>query len=237
MRQHLPAVEVPEIWDDDPAAIPQIIADAGYFESVAVTDDDRDRVAQYRNNQDRRRFQEEAVDLDSYLRSLDMTLAWRHFDRPGLTRIVQLINKTNQFNLTTRRVTEQEVLAMADDPHVFGLQLRLTDRFGDNGMIGVVIGRLTPEQDCLIDTWLMSCRVLGRGVEAATLNVVAAEARRLGARRLVGEYRPTAKNGMVRDHYLKLGFDPNPNAPGLFTLDLQGWQPLSSSIACMEVTQ
>ena len=93
------------------------------------------------------------------------------------------------------------------DPSALTLQLRLLDRFGDNGIIAIVIGRFEPAtSDMLIDTWLMSCRVLGRRVEEATLNLVAAEARALGAERLVGEYRPTAKNGMVREHYQRLGF-------------------------------
>lgn len=234
VREHLPEVAVPEIPDDDPAAVPQLLADAGYFESLAVTADDRSRTTQYRDNEGRRRLAGEAVDLESYLRSLQMTLGWRHFDLAGLARIVQLINKTNQFNLTTRRVTDQAVLAVMDDRKAFGLQLRLVDRFGDNGMIAVVIGRLTPENDCLIDTWLMSCRVLGRGVEGATLNLVAAEAQRLGAARLVGEYRPTPKNSMVSDHYVKLGFVPDPHAPERFVLDLADWQPLDSGIESVE---
>ena len=235
VREHLPDVAVPEIPDDDPAAIPQLLADAGYFESVVITADDRSRTAQYRDNQDRRRLEEEAVDLQSYLRGLRMTLGWRCFDQAGLPRIVQLINKTNQFNLTTRRVTDQDVLGVMGNPEAFGLQLRLTDRFGDNGMIAVVVGRLMPNADCLIETWLMSCRVLGRGVEAATLSLIAAEAQRLGARRLLGEYRPTAKNEMVRDHYLRLGFDPDPSSEGrLFVLDLAGWQPHDSGIDIVE---
>jgi FkbH-like protein len=98
------------------------------------------------------------------------------------------------------------MLAVIDDPRAVGLQLRLVDRFGDNGVIAIVIGRLADGGDLLIDTWLMSCRVLGRQVEPTTLNLVAAVAKGIGARRLVGEYVPSAKNGMVRDHYARLGF-------------------------------
>ncbi len=96
---------------------------------------------------------------------------------------------------------------MIDDPKAFGLQLRLTDRFGDNGIIAVIIGRLVAGATVVIDTWLMSCRVLGRQVEEATLGLVMDQARALGATRLIGEYTPTAKNGMVREHFGKLGFD------------------------------
>jgi FkbH-like protein len=125
-----------------------------------------------------------------------------------LQRTVQLINKTNQFNLTTQRYTEEDVQAVMQDPKAFGLQLRLIDRFGDNGIIAVVIGRMRDDKDLFVDTWLMSCRVLGRQVEEATLRVIAGEARRLGARRIIGEFKPTAKNAMVKNHYAKLGFSP-----------------------------
>jgi FkbH-like protein len=165
-----------------------------------------------------------------------MRLLWRRFDRVGLQRVVQLINKSNQFNLTTRRHTEADVLAVMDDPDAFGLQLRLLDRFGDNGVIAVVIGRRDGE-DVAIDTWLMSCRVLGRHVEAARLTLVAAEARRLGARRLVGEYVPTQKNGMVRDHYAKLGFtvvETDAHGGSRAVLDLAGFSPAPTFIHVTE---
>ncbi len=166
-----------------------------------------------------------------------MRLVWRRFDRVGLQRIVQLINKSNQFNLTTRRYTEQEVLAVMDDPTAFGLQLRLLDRFGDNGIIAIVIGREAAASDVEIDTWLMSCRVLGRQVEPTTLNLIAAEAARLGARRLVGEYIPTKKNGMVKDHYAKLGFtvvETTKEGGSRAVLDLQGFEPVSTFIHVTE---
>jgi len=135
-----------------------------------------------------------------------MELHWAPFDSVGLQRIVQLTNKTNQFNLTTRRYTEAAILEIMNTPGALTLQLRLTDQFGDNGIIGLVIGK--PEQGALyLDTWLMSCRVLGRQVEEATMNLVAERALELGAQQLVGEYLPTKKNGMVREHYRKLGFE------------------------------
>jgi FkbH-like protein len=205
VRQELPMVAVPEIGDD-PVSYAQTIADAGYFEALAITEEDRERSGQYQGNLMRESLRSTATDLPSYLRGLEMRLAWRGFDAVGLSRIVQLINKTNQFNLTTRRTTEDDVLGVMRDSRAFGLQLRLIDRFGDNGIIAIVIGRMRDGDDLVIDTWLMSCRVLGRQVEPTTLNLVAAQARRLGARRLVGEYVPTKKNAMVRDHYERLGF-------------------------------
>jgi FkbH-like protein len=212
VRRELPMVAVPEL-PEDPAFYAQCIADAGYFEALNVTAEDFERGGQYRANIAREDLRASHTDLAGYLKSLNMELRWQPFDRIGLQRIVQLINKTNQFNLTTRRYTESDVLAIMNTPGALTLQLRLLDSFGDNGIIGIVIGK--PEGDSLrIDTWLMSCRVLGRQVEEATMNLVASEARNLGATRLVGEYLPTKKNGMVRDHYSKLGFQPIESADG-----------------------
>jgi FkbH-like protein len=205
VRQELPMVAVPEVGDD-PTDFPAILADAGYFEALTVTDEDRERSGQYQGNRLREALRSSTTDLPSYLRSLEMRLVWRRFDRIGLARTVQLINKTNQFNLTTRRYTEADVQAVMDDARAFGLQLRLLDRFGDNGIIAIIIGKMMNRDDLLIDTWLMSCRVLGRQVEPTTLNLIAAQAKRLGASRLVGDYLPTKKNGMVKDHYARLGF-------------------------------
>ncbi len=239
VRRELPMVAVPEI-PDDPALVPQCLADAGYFEGVSVTSEDRVRNRQYLANRERDALKAEAADLPSYLKSLDMRLEWRHFDEIGLQRIVQLINKTNQFNLTTRRYEEGDVRAVMADARAFGLQLRLTDRYGDNGIISIIIGRLhenarpSNRADLVIDTWLMSCRVLGRQVEQASLNIVAAEAHRLGATGLIGEYRPTAKNGMVKEHYQKLGFvQQNTLENGVTTaaLDLAQFRPFDTFIA------
>jgi FkbH-like protein len=166
-----------------------------------------------------------------------MQLLWRRFDRVGLNRTVQLINKTNQFNLTTRRYTEADVLSVMQDNSAFGAQLRLMDRFGDNGIIAIVIGRLVEEEAVLLDTWLMSCRVLGRQVEPTTLNLAAALARGLGGRRLIGEYVPTAKNGMVKDHYAKLGFSPIDGDTGeaaRYGLDLVDFTPRDTFIEVRE---
>ena len=237
VREMLPMVAVPEVPDDDPARVPGVLADAGYFESLGITADDRKRGAQYQDNRARDDLRATATDMESYLRALDMRLEWSRFDSVGLARVVQLINKTNQFNLTTRRHQDADVAAVMADPHAFGLQLRLLDRFGDNGIIAIVIGRLTAPDTVTIDTWLMSCRVLGRGVERTTLNLVAAQAQALGAKRLVGEYLPTKKNGMVREHYAKLGFTPlsaEPCGASTAVLDLAAFTPETTSIHVSE---
>ena len=187
VRQELPMVAVPEV-SDDPTGYPVALADGGYFEGLSVTDEDRERTSLYQGNKARDALKAAVTDLPSYLRGLEMQLIWKRFDRIGMQRIVQLINKSNQFNLTTRRYTDEDIIAVMADPDAFGLQLRLTDRFGDNGIIAIIIGRLQDNKDLYVDTWLMSCRVLGRQVEPTTLNLIAQEAAKLGARRVVGEY-------------------------------------------------
>jgi FkbH-like protein len=236
VRQELPMVAVPEV-SDDPTYYPRALADAGYFEGLSVTVEDRERTSQYQGNKARDALKASATDLPSYLRGLEMQLVWKRFDRLGLQRIVQLINKSNQFNLTTKRYTEQDVLAVTSDSQAFGLQLRLLDRFGDNGVIAIIVGRMLENQDLYIDTWLMSCRVLGRQVEPTTLNLIAQEALKLGACRLVGEYIPTKKNGMVKDHYAKLGFTVmgRCEAGGNHNvLDLAGFKPNDTFIHLAE---
>jgi FkbH-like protein len=205
---------------------------------VRLTAEDLQRTRQYHANAERAASRASTTDLEGYLRSLDMELRWRRFDAVGLPRIVQLINKTNQFNLTTRRITEEEATAMMADPLLLTLQLRLLDRFGDNGMIAVVIGRFAEfgSTDMLIETWLMSCRVLGRGVEEAMLGLIAAEAARLGADRLIGEYRPTAKNGMVREHYPRLGFAPLAETPDGVTCWVLPLRDFVATPVCMRIT-
>lgn len=204
VRRELPMVAVPELTAD-PADYPRLLAGAGYFEAITFGDDDRVRADAYRANAERAAFAGTS-DMAGYLASLDMVADVRPFDAVNRARIAQLINKSNQFNLTTRRYTEREVAAMETDGSLATLQFRLADRFGDNGMIAVVILRPAGEATLEIDTWLMSCRVLGRRMEEATLAHIVAAARSRGASALLGRYLPTAKNGMVADHYDKLGF-------------------------------
>jgi len=206
VREALPDVAVPEL-PDDPARYAQTLLAAGYFEAVAFTGEDRERANQYQSNAARAQALGAATDLTSYLLSLQMRALCGPFDGVGRSRITQLINKTNQFNLTTRRYSEAEVAAFEKANAGLTLQVRLTDRFGDNGMIAVVICR-PAGADWAIDTWLMSCRVLSRCVEQAMLNYVVARARAAGVHALIGEYLATERNAMVKDHYARLGFTP-----------------------------
>ena len=206
IRRELPEVAVPEM-PEDPAYFPYVIADAGYFESVGITTEDLARSRQYQENLSRERLKSEATDMASYLEGLDMTLTVGAVDAAQLMRTVQLINKTNQFNLTTRRYSEAEVAELLQSNFTVAVWGRLIDRFGDNGLIAVVIALPGEAGAWRLDTWLMSCRVLGRQVERAMLGVVVERCRQLGATELRGEYVRTQKNGMVADHYAKLGFE------------------------------
>ena len=239
IRRELPTVAVPEL-PEDPTSYAEAVASAGYFEAVRVTAEDSQRAQQYQHNVARESLLTSATDMAGYLRSLSMRAVWSGFGQTGLARIVQLINKTNQFNLTTRRVSETEVQALIDDPAALTLQIRLIDQFGDNGIIAIVSGQLErPTLTVRLDTWLMSCRVLGRGMETETLNLVAAEAIRLGAQTLVGTYRPTAKNGMVRDHYERLGFTQltrDADDQTTWTLDLANYVPRETFITSRQLS-
>lgn len=236
VRLALPKVAVPELPDAPEYFAPTLLA-AGYFEAVQFTAEDRERAQQYQANAARTAALGATTDLGDYLVSLAMEAHVAPFDALGRARITQLINKTNQFNLTTRRYSEAEVAAFEADPDVFALQVRLKDRFGDNGMISVLICRKHDGRHWLIDTWLMSCRVLNRGLERQMLNLLAAAAKARGIDSLIGSYRPTEKNGMVSEHYAKLGFTPWAAAEAghgdetSWRLDLHDYQPMPQPIA------
>src|SRR6185312_1205918 len=204
VRRELPMVAVPEMGEE-PALYPYVLQDAGYFEAVAVSGDEARRTEPHLHAAASSVAPAAATDLESYLGELEMELRWKPFEASGVKRIAQLMNKANQFNLSSRRYTEAELRAIIDDASCHTFQFRLIDRYGDNGVIAVVITRDEGDGE-RIDTWLMSCRVVGREVERAVLNVVACEARARGAAYLLGEYLPTERNALVADHYARLGF-------------------------------
>ena len=206
VRKLLPQVAVPEL-PEDPSAYARTLAAGGYFEAVTLAAEDLKRAGFYQDNAKRASLQRQAGGVDAYLASLDMTITFQPFEATGRARIVQLINKSNQYNLTTRRYTEPEILEVERDPIAFTLQVRLADIFGDNGMISVVICRPAGNEIWEIDTWLMSCRVLGRKVEHMVLRKIVEHARVAGIHKLIGTYRPTDRNKLVVDHYARLGFN------------------------------
>ncbi|MBF0435690.1 MAG: HAD family hydrolase [Magnetococcales bacterium] len=231
VRQFLPQVSTISLASDPSDYVGQL-EDSHYFEPLVITREDRDRSSQYMRETRYKELQSVATDMDSYLSSLAMQATFSAFTRVDVPRIAQLINKSNQFNLTTKRRSESEVLALlASDQHVT-CTIRLSDRFGDHGLISVVIGQI--DGDCLhVDTWLMSCRVLKRQVEEEALNELVRLAVRSGCSQVVGHYLPSAKNGMVKSHYQNLGFTTvrEDDDGGDYVLHIAGYRPKQTNIS------
>lgn len=205
VRDQLPMVAVPEVEGGAPATYIRAIEDGKYFETLTLSADDLQRNATYQGNRARKQLASISGSYDDFLQGLAMKAEIAPFKEVYLARIAQLTNKSNQFNLTTRRYTEEELRTMAGDPAYLTLYGRLTDRFGDNGLVSVVAGKCE-EKDLRILLWLMSCRVLKRGMEAAMLDALVAHAKAMGVEALVGEYFPTKKNAMVQGLYESFGF-------------------------------
>ena len=204
IRQFVP--EVSTVWlGDDPAEFTWKLKDSRYFETRNLTTEDLHRSQRYKQDSERQQLLNSSADMESYLRSLEMVATIRSFEKLEIPRIAQLIQKSNQFNLTTRRRTDAEVKAVMASDQYSAFTVRLADRFGDHGLIAVVIGEIR-YKDFRIDTWLMSCRVLKRQVEEEVMNEIVLRASEHGCSRIMGHYIPTTKNNIVGDLYRKLGF-------------------------------
>jgi FkbH-like protein len=233
VRQELPTVIVPEL-DCDPAYYPRTILASGAFEHLKLNTDDVGRAASYSRNADRIELRERLGNYEDYLRSLEMKMTISRFDAAGRARIAQLINKSNQFNLTTRRYNDVDVAAFEADKNALCWQVRLSDTFGDHGMIGVVIVKRESAQHWVIDSWLMSCRVLKRGVEQTLMNELVARARSEGVRSLEGIYVRTERNGLVAGFYEEMQFTAQPSEPQSgdrrYSRSLEDYVPFVSQI-------
>jgi FkbH-like protein len=230
VRQFAPEVTT-ILLGPDPADYVAQLADSRLFEPRNLTSEDAERTSQYRADSQRKTLEASVTDMASYLQSLEMEAVISEFAPVDVPRLSQLINKSNQFNLTTRRRSEAEVTAVMNDPEYAGYSMRLKDRFGDHGLISIVIGRQAGETMHL-DTWLMSCRVLKRQVEEEVLNEAARLAKARGCTRLQGVYLPTPKNEMVRDFYGRMGFTLTTESETKreFVLRLDNFQPLPTMI-------
>jgi FkbH-like protein len=204
VRQALPEVEVVDL-PADPAGYVAAVEAGGWFEAVALTSEDAARTRQYVEERQRRELQTSAANLNDYLDSLEMRGDVREVDEADLPRVVQLLGKTNQWNLTTRRHSHDVVHAMVNDPHALCLTLRMTDRFGDHGLVAVALAVPEDEGTLRLDTWLMSCRVIARTAEQFFFRQIVERARSKGYARLVGEYLPTKKNRQVEPLFRDLG--------------------------------
>jgi len=221
----------------DPSTFKSVLQDSRLFEARSVTREDMERSALYQVEAKRQALKGHATDMDSYLTSLEMVACVSSFNLLDAPRITQLINKSNQFNLTTRRRTDAETLEVMNDPKMVHFTVRLSDRFGEHGLIAVVIGKVEGV-DLRIDTWLMSCRVLKRQVEEETLNQIVLRAASRSCHRIVGEYFPTAKNGMVAELYPKLGFETiaQSDVGSTFELSLEKYEAKPTKIAVQGAT-
>ena len=204
VRLNLPQVAVPEL-PDDPAYYPRILLAAGYFEAVHFSDEDKKRVDDYQANAKRIALQNIVTDMDSYLKTLKMKAKIQSFSDSGIKRVTQLISKSNQFNLTTRRYDEAKIRYFMDNDNYYTIQARLKDSFGDNGTVSAVICKKI-EDKWIIKTWVMSCRVLGRRLEESVFYEIVKAANNEGIKSIIGEYIPSDRNEIVREHYIKLGF-------------------------------
>ena len=206
IRQECPECEVVTL-PQSPYLRPAIPATLPGIENIRLTDEDRSKGEMYQIQTARKAQEERYSNLDDFLRSLEIVVRIEPATAFSIPRIAQLTQKTNQMNMTTRRYTEPQIQSFANDPNWSVYAVSSRDRFGDDGIIGVAMVRF-PGEDCVIDTLLLSCRVIGRGIEQLIIAFVADAARSRGARRLVGEFFATAKNGPAAGVYAKCGFLP-----------------------------
>lgn len=221
IRQQVPGVGIPEL--EKAERYIRAIDRAGYFEMTSFSADDVKRNEMYKENAQRANLQSKFSDYSEYLKSLEMVAEIRAFQPVYLDRLAQLTNKSNQFNLTTLRCTRDEIESMSNSDEYITLYGKLEDKFGDNGVVTVVIGKKNGEELDII-LWLMSCRVLKRDMEFAMMDELASEAASAGLKTIKGHYYPTAKNGMVKEFYSTQGFekiseDADGNSEWLMKLD------------------
>ena len=218
VREHLPAVVVPEL-PEDPSLYVSYLRSLNLFETASHSEEDLERTKQYQQEIARTDVQKSFTNIDDYLKSLEMVSVVKEFDDFNTPRVAQLTQRSNQFNLRTVRYTEADVKTMSQSSEFITLSFNLQDKFGDHGLIALLILKRQPDKTAFIDTWIMSCRVLKRGMEEFTVNQMVKRAREAGIERLIGEYLPTSKNAMVKELYSQMGFASN---NGRWELDLRG---------------
>lgn len=226
VREALPAVTVPEL-PVDPADYIEYLYSLNLFETASFSDEDAQRTKQYQTEAQRVTEQSSFASEDDFLQSLNMLSLVEPFNKFNTPRVSQLSQRSNQFNLRTVRYSESDIEALTSDEKSHTISFTLEDKFGDNGLISIIILSKENPETLFIDTWLMSCRVLKRGMENFVLNTIVEKAREAGAKFVKGEYIPTAKNGMVKDHYKDLGFAESGDA---WILDVDQYENRKSHI-------
>lgn len=225
VRENIPAITVPDL-PEDPAEYLEYLYSLNLFETASYSNLDKDRTKQYQVEAQRVSLSKTFTNEADFLKSLNMVSEVSGFTKFNIPRVAQLSQRSNQFNLRTVRYTDADIEALANDPGVIDLSFTLEDKFGDNGLIAVVIMKPLDKETLFVDTWFMSCRVLKRGMENFTLNTMVEKAKEAGYKRIIGEYLPTPKNKMVEQHYSLLGFAPISGAStAQFELEIDKYNP------------
>jgi len=225
VRENIPAITVPEL-PEDPAEYLEYLYSLNLFETASYSNLDKDRTKQYQVEAQRVSLSKTFTNEADFLKSLNMVSVVSGFTKFNTPRVAQLSQRSNQFNLRTVRYTDADIEALANDPSVLDLSFTLEDKFGDNGLIAVVIMKPQDKETLFVDTWFMSCRVLKRGMENFTLNTMVEKAKAAGYKHIIGEYLPTPKNKMVEQHYSGLGFTTiEGTSTAQFVLDIEAYQP------------
>ena len=224
VRENIPGITVPEL-PEDPAMYLEYLYSLNLFETASYSNADKDRTKQYQVEAKRVSLSKTFTNEADFLKSLNMISTVSGFTKFNTPRVAQLSQRSNQFNLRTIRYTEADIESMAQDPNVIDLSFTLEDKFGDNGLIAVIIMKKQDDETLFVDTWFMSCRVLKRGMENFTLNTMVECAKAKGFKRIIGEYIPTPKNKMVEMHYPNLGFSKIESESNQYLLDLSDYSP------------
>lgn len=225
VRENIPGITVPEL-PEYPEDYLEYLYSLNLFETASYSNLDKDRTKQYQVEAKRVSLSKTFTNEADFLKSLNMVSVVSGFTKFNTPRVAQLSQRSNQFNLRTVRYTDADIEALANDPDVIDLSFTLEDKFGDNGLIAVVIMKPLDKETLFVDTWFMSCRVLKRGMENFTLNSMVEKAKTAGYKKIIGEYLPTPKNKMVEGHYPALGFvklDAENTAQ--YVLDVDTYQP------------
>lgn len=207
VRENIPGITVPDL-PEYPEDYLEYLYSLNLFETASYSNLDKDRTKQYQVEAQRVSLSRTFTNEADFLKSLNMISVVSGFTKFNTPRVAQLSQRSNQFNLRTVRYTDADIEALANNPNVIDLSFTLEDKFGDNGLIAVVIMKPLDKETLFVDTWFMSCRVLKRGMENFTLNTMVEKAMASGYNRIIGEYLPTPKNKMVENHYKDLGFTP-----------------------------
>ena len=206
VKQLLPDVEVPDL-PEDPSQFLKTLQSLNIFETVGISDEDKKRTELYREESQRTAIKSKSDSIEEFLCGLNMTGSIKSFDKFSIPRVAQLTQRSNQFNLRTVRYSEEDIIRISNSDQYITMSVSLKDKFGEYGIICVVILKKEEENGLFIDTLLMSCRVLKRSVEEYVFNNMVSIARENGFKKIRGEYVPTAKNGMVKNLYSDYGFE------------------------------